>query len=389
MGKAPAVVVRHPGTSAPSTSWELYTNKHGNDTLLRSTKRSRPYYEGHTSSQKYVLAIKSPQSGELKLVEVPVVDVAAYSQSVDDMESIRHANVKNSEQRAALGEAFGTKRAKRALNSAVENRVEADMLDGLDDALVDTVKDHTANLPSAEERKEVANAERPIPVCNTDAESPEAAYPLENVVSQHELDSFPDESIEAIKADSPDSRKQILAWPSSPWINSRIDHVLNENKNFGTRIRLLVYISFLRAFYGARRVTSRQTLLSRLPVAVPDVVLDSTLQRFTISKAGHYGRSLDRSFALDPFHQDKLLCYMLVLMLRVDNWQLDVTPLFHELGLKPGRLIDLLKTLGCSVRPPTAAEASARELTKAQANSYRIAVLNAPVQLPETIRRRR
>lgn len=381
-----AVVMRHPGVDAPSTSWDLYNSKSGNETLLRSTKRSRPYYEGHASAQKYVLALRDPRGSNLKLVEVPVVDVVAYTQSSEDIDAIRHANVKNSEQRTALGEAFGTKKAKRALTSAVENRVEADMLEGIDDALVDTVKDHTANLPSAEQRKEVANTERPIPACNTEAETPEGAYPLESVVEKRELDSLSDEDVKAAKADA---RSQLLPWPTSPWINSRIDFVINENKNVGTRLRILIYISFLRALYAARRVTSRQALLGRLSASVPDVVVDSALHRFTISKAGNFGRTLDRSFAIDPFHQDKLLCYMLVLMLHIDNWQLDVTPLYHELGLKPGRLVDLLRTLGCSLRSPTAAEASARELTKAQTHSYRIAVLNTPVQLPESLRRRR
>lgn len=348
-------------------------------------------YEGQQDTdQKYCLVVRDRKSNKLDLVEVPVFEVTPYVKTLrqHDLENvIRQSGVKNWEQRTALGEAFGTKKAKTAINDVSRNRLDADMLEGLESAIVENVDARTANLPSSEQRQQTAEADRPIPPYNAETSKVSEIYPLENIVPLAELDLVLP-LVDELMAAPEDERLDKLPFAGSDFINAHVIQVLSEESNIRARLQVLIYLSFLRAFYQNRRATSRQSLVEKIG-SVPSALFDGALQRFTVVRAGQFGQSRDRSFTVDPFHQDKLLCYMLALSLHANNFEVDVTPLAHELSVKSSKLVNLLRNLGAISHAPSAAEAKARELPSGTASSYRIAELKAPLKLPDIVKRKR
>ncbi|PRT53903.1 DNA-directed RNA polymerase I subunit RPA49 [Wickerhamiella sorbophila] len=388
-----AVVVRLPGINVPEDAkFEVFSKNQkskSQDQLIEGEHGSIAY-EGTQDDHKYCLAIKDAKTGKIRLVEAPVHSVSSHvkdRRELEDKTVIRQASVLRWEQRTALGEAFGTKKAKAAITDAARNRLDADMLEGFEGAIVDSVKDATSSLPSKEQRQQAMTADRPIPQHNSETSNVDEIYPIDGIVSQNELHAIDIEAIE--KASNAEERAQALPFKVGDYVDNRIASVIADGSDVRRRLRILAYIGFLMAVYGARRATSKPKLVEKLGAEVPDDLVDGALRRFAVSKAGMFGTTKERNFTFDPSHCDKLLCYMLALTLHIDNFQVNVTPLAHELALKPSKLIDLFRNLGCTIKNPSATQAKELGLSSTQASTYRIAVLKAPLVLPDVVRRKR
>lgn len=354
-------------------------------------------YEGaQDSEQKFCLLTKDKKTGKVELIDTPLFEVNSYVKSLREKDSttaIRQSGVKNWQQRTALGQAFGTKKAKTAINDIERNRLDADMLDGLEHAIVDNVKERTQNMPSSEQRQKAAEAERPIPEYNAETKNVAEIYPLSSIVPEHEYDQIApivDQIVEASTGgeDFETAIANILPFNDSDFINARIEQVISDDSNVKPRLQVLVYLSFLRAIYQHRRASSRQKLIEQIG-PLPSTLYDGVLERFTVPRAGRFGQSKERSFVFDPYHIDKLMSFILTLSLHANSFQLDVTPVAHELSVKSSKLITLLRNLGCSSRPLNASEAQARHLSGSQAQSHKIATLEAPLSLPDVVKHKR
>lgn len=394
-----SAVIRAPGVElSADAQFEVFAKpaekrKRQQAMLIEGSAPSNPAiaYEGsQDTDQRYCLIVKDSDTGKLEILETPLFEVKPFVKKLRerDLEStIRQSGVKNAQMRTALGEAFGTKKAKTAISDVVRNRLEADMLEGLETAIVDNVQDRTQHLPSAEQRQQTVEAVRPIPPYNSETSNVAEIYPLESIVPAQEMDlvlPIVDELLECPIAE----RYAKLPFSGSDFINARIDQVLSDESNIRPRLQALVYLSFLRSVYEHRRATSKQTLMDRVGTH-PMPLFDGVISRFTTPRAGRFGQTKDRSFIVDPYHADKLLCYILALCLHANDFEADITPLAHELSTKTSKVVNLFRNLGCSTRTASPAEAKARDLTPSQAASYRIAVLNAPLSLPDVVRRKR
>lgn len=394
-----SAVVRAPGVElSKDAQFEVFfkpaeKRKRKQPMLIEGSAPSNPAiaYEGsQDTNQRYCLIMKDSATGKLEILETLLFEVKPFVKKLRerDLEStIRQSGVKNSQMRTALGEAFGTKKAKSAISDIVRNRLEADMLEGLETAIVDNVQGRTRHLPSAEERQQTVEAVRPIPPYDLETSNVAEIYALESIVPVNELDlvlPIVDELLECSVAE----RYGKLPFKGSDFINARIDQVLSDDSNVRPRLRILVYLSFLRSVYEHRRATSKQVLMERVG-SLPMQLFDGVICRFTTARTGKFGKVKDRSFVFDPYNVDKLLCYILALCLHANDFEADVTPLAHELSTKISKVVNLFRNLGCSTRTASPAEAKARDLTPGQAASYRIAVLMAPLSLPDVVRRKR
>lgn len=388
-----AVVVRLPGINVPEDAkFEVLSksSKRKSTGQIIEGEHGPIAYEGTQDDQKYCLAIKDAKTGKIRLVETPVLSVVSHvkqRRDAEDKSLIRQASTLRWEQRTALGEAFGTKKAKAAITDAARNRLDADMLEGFETAIVDSVKDATSSLPSQEERQKAMTAERPIPRYNSETKNVDEIYPIDAIVSQRELQVLDVDSLE--KAADAEERAKVWPFKTGDFVNTRVAAVISEGVDVRRRLRLLGYIGFLMAVYSARRANSKLKLTTQIGAEVPDELIDGALRRFAVSKAGTFGTTKDRNFTFDPAHCDKLLCYTLALTLHIDNFQVDINPLAHELALKPSKLVDLFRNLGCTIKSPSSTQMKERNLTASQAASYRIAALKAPLVLPDVVRRKR
>lgn len=326
----------------------------------------------------YYLAVCDEASELAELYEVPVVRTRAHSRKKARYTgpSVRLKDTLRLAQRNALGQEFGTRKAKKSINSVSQNRIEADKLASSEDQIVDSVEAATADLPTLSEVQSGVDAARPTPVANVQATNVEDVYTIESVIPRKEWSAI---RVDLLK----DSAIEFFPYKASRFIKERVEgkEVLTE------RMKLLYYALLLMGVYHNRRVKDKQSLTEKLNNP-SEVLVDGVVARFTSLKAGAFGKSKDRSFKIDPFHEDKLLCHLLVLVLHIEGFTVLVPPLAQELGMKPSRLTGLFRALGCGVKGATLGEADRFKVPRASAASYKVARLRVPFKEPLMVRRR-
>ncbi|KAK9456787.1 RNA polymerase I associated factor, A49-like protein [Dipodascopsis uninucleata] len=334
----------------------------------------------------YYVGIYDPKTETISLSHAPVINASSSIKAYKKKEfaAIRQANVQNRLQRNALGEAFGTKRAKKAIGDLERNKIEVEKLESFTDSIVDNIKTTTASLPTAEALKEKQDSDRIIPICNEEAESASDIYPLSSLLSNEELSAI---KVNSILRET-DYKKKIALLPfrTSDYINSRVVKIDNEEHLL--KLKLLFYASLLMGLYFNRRTSNKRGLLQKLNHPA-EILVDNLITRFTDTRVGKVGKEKEASFVITPKLEDKLLCFLFATLLRIDEFTVEASPLATELSLKSSKVQDLFKALGSKIKPCTAAQKEALGLTSAEAANYKLATLSLPFKLPEVSKRKR
>lgn len=380
------------GFQAPNdTLFELYKNKKDSDKFVLHGENERLEYEGKVdedfaASSQYVVGVYDASTKSVELYKAPMFSTKVISKFTKNLmgPAIKQSDVRASIMRNALGEAFGTKKAKKAIADMERNRIDSDKLVDSAIDIVDSVKAASKDLPTQEQLQETVSSDRPTPVANLDATDVEQIYPLYNIIPKNEWAFIRVGPIMKEK----DAEKRLEYFPHTKfqYIVKKLPTLTQASQM--QKLQLLYYLSLLVGVYDNRRVNNKTKLLERINNP-PDVLLDGILQRFTISKPGQYGKSKDRSFFIDPQREDKILCYILTIIMHLDNFIVEVPPLAQQLNLKPSRLVNLFKILGATVKGATVSQAEAFGIPKSSAATYKIATLRVPFKLPEMTRRGR
>lgn len=383
------------GFHAPvDTKFKLYRNKHFNDQYILHGENDRLEYIGQTDSEsvtgsQYVVGVFNKKTNSVDLYKAPVLVSKVVSKSKRDLAGPKIKNqgqVRGSVLRNALGEAFGTKKAKKAISDLERNRVDSDKLADVAVDIVDTVKSASKGLPTRKEMEASVSNDRPTPLANLDATDVEQIYPVENIIPSRELQSIRVNGILKEK----DIEKKLDFFPYIPkstrYIKKKLD-IFKEPSQI-VKLQLLYYLTLLLGVYENRRCRSKDQLMEKLN-SPPESLVDGILERFTVARQGTFGRSKNRSFFVDPHNEDKLLCYILVIMLHLDNFIVEISPVAQDIGLKPSKITSLFRIIGCVVKSATVAQAEAFGISKADISTYKIATLKVPFKLPEMSRRGR
>lgn len=334
------------------------------------------------NNDKYCLAQYDPVTKTLQLHETPVLTgkVLAKSKRVSKGPKVNQLGVRNAVQRTALGEAFGTKKAKSAINNLERNKIDAEKLQDMQVDIVDSVKESTQHLPSRAEMDQNGVDERPMPKANVEATSVEDIYPLENIIPPEDWDCI---RITTIMEQPEQERKELLPYTQSHYIGEKISNVNNDSD----KAKLLYYLSVLLAVYHHRRVRDKDTLMEKFNNLPPETLINTVLKQFTVNKATNFGKSKDRSFFIDPHHEDKLVCYILAIIFHLETFLVQIQPISHELNIKPMKVANLCRIMGAIVKPATVSQAEALSIPKALVGSSKLASLKVPFKLPDMTKR--
>ncbi|AET37364.1 DNA-directed RNA polymerase I subunit RPA49 Ecym_1109 [Eremothecium cymbalariae DBVPG len=377
------------GFRAPKdTSFKLYS-KPSSDNYVLHGENERLEYKGKSDelldeSCSYVLGLYDHSKKAIELYKTPVIPTKVYSKSKRNLSGpkIKQGEAKASEMRNALGEAFGTKKAKKAIADIERNRIDSDKVVHSAIDIINNVTDSGKHLPSREQLQTSSSTDRPTPLANVDATDVEQIYPLHNIIPKKEWSFLRVGPI--IKEADVEQKLQMLPYSKSQYVAKKIS-TLTQAAHM-QKLQLLYYLSLLLGVYANRRTNDKIMLMQKLN-SPPDTLIDGILERFAVLRAGQFGRSKDRSFTIDPQREDKLLCYILVIIMHLDNFLVEVSPIAQELGLKPSKLVNLLKTLGAIVKGATVSQAQAFGIPKSAASTYKIAALKVPFKLPEMNKR--
>ncbi|CAR23909.1 DNA-directed RNA polymerase I subunit RPA49 [Lachancea thermotolerans CBS 6340] len=371
------------------TKFELYRNKKSADKYMIHGENDRIEYSGSTdddssASSQYVVGIYDPSKRSVQLYKAPVIATKVASKSKKDLSGpeIKQNNLRASALRNALGEAFGTKKAKKAIADIERNRIDSDKLVEAAVDIVDSVKTASKDLPTRQELQQVSSQDRTTPQANVDATDVEQIYPIHNIIPKKEWQFIRVGPV--LKETDDQKRLELFPFTKSQYVSKKLPTLTQAAQM--TKLQLLYYVSLLLGVYENRRVSDKAKLLEHLN-APPEVLVDGILDRFTIVRPGQYGRSKERGFFIDPQREDKLLCYILAIILHLDNFIVEISPLAQELGLKPSKIVNLFKNLGAIVKGATVSQAEAFGIPKSAASTYKIATMKVPFKIPEMSRR--
>ncbi|GMM38064.1 DNA-directed RNA polymerase I subunit [Saccharomycopsis crataegensis] len=376
------------GFSASNDSkFNLYKHKHNNNYLLHGENQTLAY-DGKTDADddfnKYYIAVYDSVNKSVDIYNSPVIDskVVSKKKMMYRGPKVRSKDALNVTKRNALGQEFGTKKAKKSINSLSQNRIEADKLAHDESSIVENIKQSTELLPTINEMNDAVTNDRPTPACNVDATNVEDIYSINSIIPKKEWNMIRIDSL--LKEADTKKKLEFFPYAKSEYIKSRVGSTKSSSK-----LKLLYYASLLIGVYETRKSCHNKLAMLEKLNSPPEVLVDGILDRFTTLKSSGFGKSKERGFTIDPYHEDKLLCYLLATVMHIDNFLVLVPPLAQELSMKPSRLVGLFRALGATVKGATVSQAEAFNIPRAAASNHKVATLKVPFKEPQMVRRGR
>lgn len=377
------------GLSVPkNTHFDLFHNKRSGEYLLHGENDTLDYNGetlGSGEIHDYAVAVYDPLSKAVELFKAPLISgrISSRSKRVLKGPAVKQIGVRNNEQRTALGQAFGTKKAKAAISNLERNRIDAEKLHDMELDIVDNVRELTLALPSREAMEASVTSDRPTPVANEGATSVEDIYALEAIIPPEEWQYLRVGSL--MEEPSVEKRLELLPYSGLAYVAKKLGPIVALGNT--EKAQLLYYAALLFGVHNARFTKDKDSLMEKLEHRPAEALVDGILSRFTVSRTSTFGKAKHRSFIIDPHHSDKIVCYLLAVLLHIDNFSIEVPPLAHELKMKPNKLVGLCRALGATIKPATASQAEAYGLLKTEALTYKIATLRVPFKMPEMTKR--
>ncbi|KAI0481196.1 RNA polymerase I associated factor, A49-like protein [Xylariaceae sp. FL0804] len=330
---------------------------------------------GRDTHIRHYIGVFDPETAKLSFMEAKKMTIRGVvrSQLRPEEDAAQRALSKtNMERRNELGQAFGTKKAKKALAAITENAiapartttdVAAPKLNSSSQAMMESIQEVTANMASKEDLQAAADAAKPVPPGNFEAEEIYDVYPLHLLIGADTLKAIP------IK-DWQDAAKQgTNSTMTNAFIADRFTRVSN-GPDPVDRLRALRYLDFLIKFLksarpgkerGTKRVAPADKLRELLSPA-PEPVLQSIRRKF--SSGGE----------MRKFHVDLVRTYSCALAAVLGNFEFETSKLRHDLNLDEKQFAQYFREIGGKVKTTTGPEKGTR---------LQMAVLALPLEFPK------
>lgn len=318
-------------------------------------------------SFRYLLGVHDPTTNTLTLHSAPLHSLSPSVKSLKQLTAPAPAGSLMSVQRAALGAAFGTKKAIRALNAQARNKLDNEsygtgsLSTSLQSHLQSSITASASSLPTSAAIEHAANLSRPtIPPPNFDAKTPGEVYSINDIISSTELSTI--DLTPFLKATNLKERNALIPFRRSKFIANHLRKLLpsrstveepmpNPSKKDRERLQLVIHLSHLFAFrqFGGKDSNLEKSKMSeKLGEGVSPMLVDALLERYT--EVQRVGNGQERR-KVTGVMELKLLGYLLVVALRVDGWGTDVGILADDLGLGVKKYVAFLRSalLACEL----------------------------------------
>ena len=185
---------------------------------------------------RYFVGVHNKRTGTTTVRAAPLHILTHEVKALKSLQPAAVPTLQRLEARAALGETFGTKKAKQAIRAQERNKVDVSAMEGVANHLQESIFKNTSTLPSKglfdlfharscltvplEEAKAKADSSRLIPHHDPDALNPSDVYPLHNMIPKPEWKAL---SVFAyMAANSSTERVALLPYKRSNWINDHL-----------------------------------------------------------------------------------------------------------------------------------------------------------------------
>jgi DNA-directed RNA polymerase I subunit RPA49 len=347
---------------------------------------------GKKPALNHFLGIYDPKTGKLEVVEAKKMTMrasvrarqgaAATSGQRDNSQVRLHPSTLEGQYsnevqtmlqlKTDLGQTFGTKKAKKAIQENVLNAIapqkkageEPAKIDAAARAMLNSVGEVTSTMSSREELQAVVDAAKPVPIANMEATEIQDVYDPKKIIGADILKLVPvREWQEKVQ------HKESIQVPSR-FVAARVNRVAG-NEEAVDRLRVLRYFFFVLLFYlhskpgkarGTRTIAPREKLREFLAPA-PEAVIESIRRKFS-----------DRG-EMRKFHVDLLITHCCVFASIIDNFEVDTQNLRDDLKIDQKTMNAYFQEIGGRVKHVTNKD------TKQQVSVARLTLpLNFPKQ---------
>ncbi|KAK4230828.1 DNA-directed RNA polymerase I subunit rpa49 [Podospora fimiseda] len=317
----------------PATELALHSSAH--NSLDYNARESEPLLN-------HWVAILDPKIGEINIIPAKkmVVRHKVRSKSVLDDSFANRAAQTHIEKRTALGEEFGTKKAKKALKAVADNAIMAnDRMGVAERNMLDSVQDASKNMATKEELQAAVDNARPVPRGNFDAEEIQDVYIPEQIIGTEVFNAIPVmDWQDAVK------KRENIKLPSR-FVANRINRVAS-NENAVHRLKVMryflwVFILYYTAGKGRERGTksiAKRDKLRELLAPAPEVVVENIRRKF--SDNGVMRKS----------HVDLLMTHCCVFACLIDNFEVNMFDLREDLKLEQNQLQLYFQEIGARIK---------------------------------------
>ncbi|KUI60085.1 DNA-directed RNA polymerase I subunit rpa49 [Cytospora mali] len=355
---------------------DLLLHSTSHRTLDYSAREDKP--KGGQPLLKHYIGLFDPASGQLQLVESKKMvirgSVRAQQAPEEDMQSQKLSNTMY-DLRTELGQAFGTKKAKKALAAITENAINPgkpqgdgqQTLDSSEKALMDSIKDVTMSVATREDLQSAMDAAKPVPRGNYEADEIQDVYRPEELIGKDilELIQVNDWAKSVKKNEDIQLRSRFVA--------HRINRI-GSGESAVSRLRLLRYLYFVMLFYltarkgkdkGSREVLKKDKLIEELSPAPPPVI-ESIRRKFS-----------DKGI-MRKQHVDLLMTHCCVFACIMDNFETNTWDLKEDFGLDQKTMTQYFMEIGAKIKR-----------AKVEGRTDSIAQLKLPLVFPKMRQGRR
>ncbi|KAI0552071.1 RNA polymerase I associated factor, A49-like protein [Xylaria curta] len=354
---------KHSKHAAPSSSLLLHSSSHSK--LDYTAKEEGP--GGRESHLKHYIGVFDPATGKLSVVEAKKMAVRGVVRSQqpkeEDVES-RIASKNMMELRNDLGQAFGTKKAKKALaaiteNAIIDNDRKTDKLAASSQAMITAIGEVTHTMASKEDLQAAADAAKPVPPGNFEAREIQDVYTPQGLIGGELLNAIP------IKDWQDAVKKGANKMLTSAFIASRLNPI-GEGPDSAVRLKALRYLEFLIKF--------SKLVKGRTPRIPPPDKLRQLLQPAPEPVIQSIRRKFSSNQLIDKFHRDLLYTYCCALAAILSNFEFETSKIRYDLGLDDKQFGQYFREIGGRIKKATGAE---------KGTQVQMAVLSLPLEFPK------
>ncbi|EAU87662.1 Rpa49 subunit specific to nuclear RNA polymerase I [Coprinopsis cinerea okayama7 len=398
-------LVNYPVVKAPEkTAFNCYANKkqktsgdaedeRQNDILLAGETETVEFMTNEDETYRvaqggchYFIALHNKKTGKVAVLPQST-SPHILVHTVKALKSIAPAPAPSKTQfreaKNALGETFGTKKAKAAIRAQERNHVDVGAMEGVMGYVMDSIDKGAEGLMTTEEAKVASDTNRLIPPFSTEATSPDDIYPLYSIIPEAEWKALSISALDSTKNEK--ERLALLPYRYSEWLRQHLRNsgTAESPKTRKRNLKILLYISAMLAFRQAtsRKEINKDQIYEKL-APLPSIVADSLLSRFTEVARG------STSYQSTSTTKTNLLTHIFALCLKVDQFATDTEMLAQDLSMKTAEVNQLFRSLGCKMVKLGDRERTRLGLSDESAEKKR-AVLTAPVEFPKPRLRRK
>ncbi|PVV00097.1 hypothetical protein BB560_005401, partial [Smittium megazygosporum] len=313
-------------------------------------------YEEQSINDKnvqYLVGVYDKEKKSVVFKKAPVLFFNASVTALDEEEAEDTLVMKEKtlQAREDLGLTFGSKKRKSQIRADTRNKIDVALMGASENSIKSSIESKTKNMPTFDELKKENNESSPVPAHNLEETDVNKAYDMKDVsplgILIQSAKLLPDDYIsdtttinETLKVRSifVSTKLANLKSSSAPTAETDANSQVSMKKgklsknDFKIKSRLC-YLSVLLRFYELR---------------------DNNIRSFKNLREKFAGLSdTSINYLLDTFTEPKILsggrkgCYIAVLMLSLNNWELEPEIYAKDLGLQMRQAQNYLKTVGC------------------------------------------